>query len=241
MFLFPGNKRSGDLPSCRVLECTYTPAATASQRSGCRKSSFFSLARPQRVCSLVGSFLSPLAKRIKGEKRLSSFLLPRQSSRRIAFHRHPDSDSPAHHHHHHQHRLKHLRDYALINIPVEVALHPVIFDTLCTLLKTLQKLEKSLLLATTSTATAIALGFAIPRLLQISGGHWSVQTAMAVAVLLIPLFVAVRCTYTPPLSEWKRRRTILKVDYYGGCTAEKHRLWIKVLQETPWCFSLFSF
>ncbi|PHJ24150.1 transmembrane protein [Cystoisospora suis] len=193
-----GNKISRDLSNGCVLECTYTPQpTTATERSDLRRSSFFSFTRPPRVCSVVGSFLSPLTKRIKGDKRLSSFLLPRESSRKLACHRHSHSNSPAYDHH----PLKHLREYALINIPVEVALHPVIFDTLCTLLKTLQKLEKSLLLATTSTGTAIALGFAIPRLLQISGGYWSVQTAIAVAVLLIPLFVAIRCTYTPPLSE----------------------------------------
>ncbi|CBZ53536.1 conserved hypothetical protein [Neospora caninum Liverpool] len=87
------------------------------------------------------------------------------------------------------------RDYAIINIPVEVALHPVVFQTLCSLAETLRRFERTLMLTATTAATALALGIALPRLLQIREGGWNVQAATAVAVLLVPMFVAMRCTY----------------------------------------------
>lgn len=183
---FSGTRKSRNLGNCSVLGSPYTP----STQPGTPKEGPSSFLHPRVCSSLVTSFLSPFTRSIKDRRSSASVLSPQFSARKSS------GDISELRHSLHASR-KPLRDYALINIPVEVALHPVIFDTLCTVLKTLQKLEKSLILATTSTGTAIALGFAIPRLLQISGGCWSVQTAAAVAVLLIPLLVAMRCTYTP--------------------------------------------
>ncbi|KFH17217.1 putative transmembrane protein [Toxoplasma gondii MAS] len=87
------------------------------------------------------------------------------------------------------------RDYAIINIPVEVALHPVVFQTVCSLAETLRRFERTLMLTATTAATALALGIALPKILQNRDGGWNVQAATAVAVLLLPMFVAMRCTY----------------------------------------------
>ncbi|KEP67135.1 UNVERIFIED_CONTAM: hypothetical protein HHA_233470 [Hammondia hammondi] len=87
------------------------------------------------------------------------------------------------------------RDYAIINIPVEVALHPVVFQTVCSLAETLRRFERTLMLTATTAATALALGIALPKILQNRDGGWNVQAAAAVGVLLLPMFVAMRCTY----------------------------------------------
>ncbi|KAL8275468.1 hypothetical protein Esti_000600 [Eimeria stiedai] len=100
--------------------------------------------------------------------------------------------------------------YAVLSIPVEVALHPVVHRALAQATKLLQRLELLLLLSGTAAATALAMAVAIPRLILFRGGA-DLLLLPAGGLILLPfllLLLAIIEMHKPQHQEQQQRQQI---------------------------------